>query len=76
MIDLFSLQGFERLKKIKELTVDESDEICELHKECRSCPIAVIYNNRPYCADIAMAYRIESVMAKGGKFTVLEEIKQ
>ena len=74
MIDLFKFQGKDRLKKIKDLSLEESDEICLHYKKCESCPVAVFFNSRPYCSDSVSSFRIDRILSMGGKFTQSEEV--
>lgn len=73
---LFSLDGLDRLAAIDELTIDERDEICESFRDCVMCPMALIYNSRPICAEVTFHYRIKRLLEKGGKFKVLEDIEK
>ena len=74
--ELYKLEGEERLKAIDEMTIDERDEICEMFSNCRLCPFALIHNSRPICAEVSFHYRIRLLLAKGGKFTTLEDVKK
>ena len=70
---IFAADGLERLRIIEGLTIEERDEICELFKNCALCPMAVIYADRPFCADVSPHFRIKTLLYKGGKFTSREE---
>ena len=71
---IFAVDGMERLRVIKALTMEERDEICESYKDCKLCPLAVIYASKPFCADVSPSFRVKALLDKGGKFT-LPEVK-
>ena len=71
---LFLLQGKERLDIIADLPYYIIDEICENYKDCRLCPLAVIFNSKPYCSDVTSFYLVNSLLKMGGKFTESEEV--
>lgn len=73
--ELYRLSGDERLKAIDNMTVYERDDVCELFSNCMLCPFALIYNSKPICAKISFHHRIRLLLAKGGRFTTLEDVE-
>lgn len=71
---LFSLEGTERFNLIKSMTIDERDEVCESFRDCKLCPMAVIYCGRPICAEVSTHFRIRRLLERGYKFTSAPEV--
>ena len=69
---LFSLSGKERLEAIMSLSLDESDEICESIKDCRYCPMCIIYSGRCLCAEVTPRFRVLRLLEKGYDFVTPE----
>ena len=73
--ELYVLEGFKRLEAIEDMSMDERDDICEKFDHCDYCPMALIYDRKPYCAEPPFFFRMQILLAKGGKFRSLEEYK-
>ena len=41
--ELWNLQGIDRLERICSLSERDINEICRLHKDCRKCPLYIVY---------------------------------
>ena len=80
--DLCRAVGEERFKKIAELKLFDSDEICHRVKSCVNCPLALHYVddvdgcNIPLilCVDLASNKQINRVLANGGHFVKLKGV--
>lgn len=66
---LFSLEGRERYCLIKTMTIDERDKVCDSYRDCKLCPMAVLYRSRPICVDCVVGFRILRLLELGYKFT-------
>lgn len=73
--ELYFLDGFKRVVAIHDMTLDERDDICEKFDHCDYCPMALIYDSKPYCTEPPFLLRSHILIAKGGKFRTLEEYK-
>ena len=69
---LFELDGQDRLNLIRIMSMDERDEVCETIRDCKLCPMALMYKGRPYCADVSPLFRIRRLLSLGAAFVSLE----
>ena len=72
--NLFSIDGFDRLKEIYALDSFEIGELCRSYKFCKDCPLGISYLdekriNRTLCVDATSKGRVFDILKKGGRFS-------
>ena len=71
--ELWTKDGFDRLKAIDGMKLVDQFNVCSTHKRCLRCPFAILYRDskdieRLLCVDVATRRRVENALTYGGRF--------
>ena len=69
------IKELEYLNFIKQLSIIERDDICDQFSDCKKCPHALIFRDKPYCGQCIPSFSLRKKILAGASFKNFEKMK-